>query len=505
MSENRRSFTFKLLGLLLAAVIPVSVLTVYPDWLSRLTYAVEVGQAQVAEEQLAVANDLSQAFRQVAKALGPSVVSISSTRRIEPTQRGPRFEGQIPEEFRRFFDDDTFERFFENRTPQRPFEQRGLGSGVIVSEDGYILTNHHVVGQADEVNVTLSDGRQLRAELVGGDEATDVAVLKIDADGLKPAKLGKSSALEVGEWVLAIGSPFGLHHTVTAGIVSATGRANLRITDYEDFIQTDAAINPGNSGGPLVNLRGEVVGINTAIATRGAGYMGVGFAIPSEMASHVMHGIIDKGFVTRGWLGAMIQDLNEDLAESFKFESTEGVLIGDVVDGGPAQKAGLKAGDIVTKYNGQTVESANELRNAVAATAPDTDVKLEVFRDGRPTTITVKVAQLDTQQVASASGRGSGESANELGMRVENLTPERASQLGVETDEQGVVVTEVEEGSLAARVGIQAGDIVLAMGDQPTTNVEEFREAIGKVNAEEGIRLQLMREGVKRFVFIRSR
>jgi serine protease Do len=503
MPANRRTLSFKLLVLLSTVAFPVSVLTVYPDWLSRLAYAVEVGQAEAAEEQLEVANDLSQAFRQVAKALGPSVVSISSTRRIEPAERsGPQLEGQIPEEFRRFFDDDTLERFFEFRRPQRPFEQRGLGSGVIVSEDGYILTNNHVVGQADEVNVTLSDGRQLRAELVGGDRATDIAVLKIDADGLKPAKLGKSSSLEVGEWVLAIGSPFGLHHTVTAGIISATGRANVGITDYEDFIQTDAAINPGNSGGPLVNLRGEVVGINTAIATRGAGYMGVGFAIPTEMASHVMHGIIDKGFVTRGWLGAMIQDLDENLAESFKFNSTDGVLIGDVVSDGPAEKAGLKAGDIVIKFNGQVVESANELRNAVAATAPNTDAEFEIFRDGERMSVTVRIAQLDAQKVASLSGRG--EAASELGMSVATLTPERAAQLGAEGDTQGVIVTDVEEGSLASRVGIQPGDIVVTIGDEATTNVNQFREAVSKQDLKEGVRLQLMRDGVKRFVFVRG-
>lgn len=503
MPAIRQNLNVKLLALLLAAAFPISVLTIHPAWLSQLTYAVEVGQAKAAEEQLAVANDLSQAFREVAKVLGPSVVSISSTKRFQPMQdRNPRFEGQIPKEFRGFFDDDVFDRFFEFHIPQRGFEQQGMGSGVIVSEDGYVLTNHHVAGDADEVNVTLSDGRQFRGELVGSDKATDIAVLKIDADNLKPAKLGKSAALEVGEWVLAIGSPFGLDHTVTAGIISATGRANVGITDYEDFIQTDAAINPGNSGGPLVNLRGEVVGINTAIATRGAGYMGVGFAIPSEMASHVMHGIIDKGFVTRGWLGAMIQDLSEDLAKSFHFDSTDGVLIGDVVPDSPADKAGLKAGDIVTKYNGQSVESANELRNAVAGTAPDTDAKLEVFRDGEHKSLTVRIAQLDQDRVVALT-KG-GESANELGMTVEPLTPERAGQLGADTDDAGVVVTKVDEGSFAARIEIERGDIVLAVGDEAVRNIDEFKNAMAKQELKRGIRLQLMRDGMKRFVFLRS-
>jgi serine protease Do len=503
MSEIRHKPTVKLLVVLLTVAFTISVLTLQPNWLSQLTYAVEVGKAQAAGEQLAVAKDLSQAFRDVAKMLRPSVVSVSSTKRFKPMQRGNHsFENRIPNDFRGLFGDDPFERFFEFQVPERGFEQRGLGSGVIVTEDGYVLTNNHVAGDADEVNVTLSTGRTMRATVVGKDKATDIAVLKIDADNLKPAKLGKSTALEVGDWVLAIGSPFGLDHTVTAGIISATGRANVGITDYEDFIQTDAAINPGNSGGPLVNLRGEVIGINTAIATRSSGYMGVGFAIPSDMASHVMHSIIDKGFVTRGWLGAMIQDLNDELAKSFGYESNEGVLIGDVVADGPAAKAGLVAGDIVTKYNNQSVRSANELRNAVAATAPETNAKLEIFRDGKPKSLTVRIAQLDQEKTTAS--KGGGERANEIGIRVETLTPERASQLGADAHSKGVVVTQVDDGSLAARVGIERGDVVVAVGNESTSTAEEFRKAMDKQDLKNGIRLQLMREGMKRFVFIRS-
>lgn len=505
MPDATQKSSVRLLIALLSSAVPITVLTLHPDWLSRMTYAVEVGQAQAAPEQLAVANDISHAFRQVAKALGPSVVSISSTKRFEPTRRSnPRLESRIPDEFRGFFDDDAFERFFEFQIPERGFEQQGLGSGVIVSEDGYILTNHHVAGDADEVNVTLSDGRQFRADIVGSDKGTDIAVLKIDADDLKPAELGKSATLEVGEWVLAIGSPFGLDHTVTAGIISAKGRANVGITDYEDFIQTDAAINPGNSGGPLVNLRGEVVGINTAIATRSAGYMGVGFAIPSEMASHVMHNIIDKGFVTRGWLGAMIQDLNEDLANSFRFDSTKGVLIGDVVSDSPADKAGLRSGDIVTEFNGETMESANELRNAVAATSPETSAELEVFRNGEHKSLSVRIGQLDDEKLASLTDGSSRESADDLGITVETLTPHQASQFDANSDTDGVVVTNVAPGSLAARVGIERGDVVVAVGGDLTGSVDEFRNAMSKQDLKSGIRLQLMRDGMKRFVFVRS-
>lgn len=501
MNKQRQSLGIRVLVLLLAAAIPISIFTLYPNWLARLTYAVEIGQAQVAEQKLAVATDLSQAFRQVVKAVRPSVVSISSTKRINIRQPDiPQLD--VPEGFRGFFDDEMLERFFEFRAPRRGFEQYGLGSGVIVSEDGYILTNYHVAAEADEVNVTLSDGRQFRAKIVGGDKATDIAVLKIDANGLKPAKLGKSSTLEVGEWVLAMGSPFGLDQTVTAGIISATGRANVGITDYEDFIQTDAAINPGNSGGPLVNLKGEVVGINTAIASRSGGYMGVGFAIPSEMAGHVMRSIIDKGFVTRGWLGAMIQDLTPELAKSFNFNSTSGVLIGDVVPDSPAEKAGLKAGDIVVKYNGETVETANELRNAVAATAPETEANLDIIRDGQPRNLKVRIAQLDQEKIAAVVGNR--ESATDLGITVETLTPQIASQLGLSSRVNGVVVTQVEPGSIASRVGIERGDVVVSVGDKEIQDLKQFREAMSKEKLQQGIRLQIMRDGIKRFVFVRS-
>ena len=308
--KYRRISSFVIISLFTVMVV-TGVLT-WPNVVSQATYAIERGQAEASHSQLAAASDLSQAFRHVARLLRPSVVSVSSVKRVQVNQPQVRpFNSDVPDELRRFFGgDDFFDRFFFEAPPApRGFEQHGLGTGVIVRDDGYILTNNHVVQGADEVKVTLSDERQFTAEVVGTDKATDLAVLKIEADGLYAAQLGDSNELAVGEWVLAVGSPFGLEQTVTAGIVSAVGRANVGITDYEDFIQTDAAINPGNSGGPLVDLRGEVIGINTAIASRNGGYQGIGFAIPSSMARQVMESIIEDGQVSRGYLGALIQDL----------------------------------------------------------------------------------------------------------------------------------------------------------------------------------------------------
>lgn len=475
----------------------------WPTLVAKVTYAIERGQAQAAEERLATAADLSAQFREVARALRPSVVSITSVRRPKGEARRPRdFRPNLPPEFRRFFgEDDFFDRFFEFPFPDQ-FEPQGLGSGVIVSQDGYILTNYHVVAGADEVKVHLSGKRELSAKIIGTDRPTDIAVLKVDATDLHPAKLGDSSSVQVGDWVLAIGSPFGLDQTVTAGIISALGRANLGITSYEDFLQTDAAINPGNSGGPLVNMRGEVVGINTAIASRSGGYQGVGFAIPSNIAKFVFESIVNKGGVNRGYLGAMIQDLTPDLAESFGYRSTEGVLIGDVVADGPAAKAGLKPGDIITSFKGQKVKTASELRLAVASTAPGSKVKLEVVRNGKPMTLEVEIGKLDEQALASAPGRG--EVTDRLGLTVDAITPANAERYGLDRDQTGVVVTDVEPDSLAARVGIRPGDVIIAVDNNEIRSVADYRQATANADLRRGVRLQVMREGTRRFVFLRS-
>ncbi len=507
MSQTpKKLFPWILVGLLVAA--GGWFMVNLPGTISKMAYAVETGKSLAAQQELATANDLSSAFKNVATALRPSVVSVSSVKRVQVGIRGRQMQPEIPEEFRQFFGDDFLERFgTPTPSPRRGFQQQGMGSGFIVSSDGYIVTNNHVVGGADKVTVQLSDDREFEAEIIGTDEATDVAVLKIDAQGLVAARVGDSSRMEVGDWVVAIGSPFGLTQTVTAGIVSAVGRVGVGITDYENFIQTDAAINPGNSGGPLVNLRGEVIGLNTAIASRNGGNMGVGFAIPSNMARKVVESLIETGSVERGWLGAVIQDLNEDLAASFGLESTDGVLLGDAVPGGPAAKAGLRAGDIVIRFGDEPIEDTNELRNVVAATKSGTTVNVEIFRDGAKGTVPVQIGLLDRDALVAArssvEGRESSVEADDLGVTVRTLTPEIARELDYDENVSGVVVAEVEPGSPAAQIGIEPQDVILSINSKPTATVAEFGDALQASDLAKGIRLHLMRDNVRRYAFVK--
>jgi serine protease Do len=340
------------------------------------------------------------------------------------------------------------------------------------------------------------------AKVVGTDPKTDVAVVKVETEGLVPAPLGNSDAAEVGEWVLAVGSPFGLDQTVTAGIISAKGR-QMDIADYEDFIQTDAAINPGNSGGPLVNLKGQVIGINTAIASRTGGNNGVGFAIPSNLASSIKDAIVKHGRVQRGRLGALIQDLNEDLAKSFNYDSTKGVLVGDVLDDSPAKKAGLTSGDIVLEYNGQPMESAKQLRMAVAGTPPGTGSDLTIVRNGKRQTLKITTDEL-TDETAKTGPSGAEESSDDFGLTVQTLTPELTDQLGYEQNQQGVVITAVEPSSISARAGLQSRDLVVDVDGKAIRTSRDFRETMSKADTAKGVRLQVMREGSRRFVFLKS-
>jgi serine protease Do len=439
-----------------------------------------------------------KAFATVAKRVSPAVVFIQ----VEKMVNQPAIEFFSP-----FggdenpFGDDFFRHFFgepspHNQSPQQPRhpnqKQRevGQGSGFIVSADGYILTNNHVVGGADRVIVKLEDGREFKAKTIGTDPHTDVAVIKIEANNLPVLPLGDSDALEVGEWVMAIGNPFGLSHTLTAGIVSAKGRSSLGIADYENFIQTDAAINPGNSGGPLVNLEGEAVGMNTAIFSRSGGYMGVGFAIPINMAKAIMDQLIKHGSVTRGYLGIVIQDLTPDLAKTFELEGQKGILISQVTEDSPAQKAGLKRGDVIVEYDGEPVGEIAEFRNRVSLETPGTKHEITLLRDGKHKNLTVTIGKLpDKEQVASAPPH----SWQKLGITVKNLTRDLAQRFGYQ-GETGVVVTDVDQGSVADMAGIQAGTLIKEVNRKAIRNVNEFQRAIEE-SSDKNTVLLLIQEG----------
>ena len=453
-------------------------------------------EAAFGSRRLETARELSAAYTEVAATIAPSVVNISSRRKVEASEPLRR----IPDQLRDFFGPDFFDHFFSPPGPGGGLLQ-GLGAGVIVSEDGYIVTNEHVVREADEVTVKLSDEREFTASVVGTDSKTDLAVLKIEAEGLNPARIGDSDALEIGELVVASGSPFGLTATVTAGIVSAKGRAHVGISDYEDFIQTDAAINPGNSGGPLVNLEGEVVGINTAIFTRTGGYMGIGFAIPSNMVKSVMRSLIDEGHVVRGWLGVAIQPLNDKLAKSFGYDSSDGVLVGDVTEDSPAANAGIEAGDIILSYDGRDVDEIGKLRSVVAATRPGARVPVKIFRDGETRRVEVEIGELEGE---AADEREYGVTSPNLGMSLRTLTPELARERGVE-EESGALVVGVDALGAASKAGIRINDVIIRVGDVPVTSVDDLRRAVDAERTADGVRLTVVTRGVRRFVYVETK
>jgi len=449
------------------------------------------------------ADELSQAFEDAAAAIRPSLVSIRATEHFRPTAQNQRVVPRYPglPDWAPFHGDGWIQRFFSFQLPESRPSMEGVGSGVIVSSDGYILTNSHVVANADRVMVTLGDKREVRAERVGVDPMTDLAVLKIKEPDLKPAQLGDSETLKVGEWVVAAGSPFGLSETITAGIVSAKGRANVHIAEYEDFIQTDAAINPGNSGGPLVNVRGEVVGINTAIASHNGGNNGVGFAIPINMAKSVMNHLIHDGHVVRGWLGIGIQPLDEPLAKSFGYGSTEGVLVGDVLPNGPAAEAGIEQGDIIVKLDSGTVTDVAQLRNAVATMKPGSRATLVVFRDGRSKSVTVDIGKLEDSGFRVATDADLSE---EMGLAVEDATPETDRAMGVRPDVRGAVVTELDTGGIADQAGLHPGDVILEVQGERTNGASEFRDQLAHRDLRSGVRLLVQSGDLQHFVLLQE-
>jgi serine protease Do len=428
-------------------------------------------------------------FVELAARLKPTVVNISTAKTIAPQKgfhRSPSPFGADPFE-------DFFNRFFE-QMPQRSYKQKSLGSGFIISDDGYILTNNHVVAGADEIKVKLADGREFKGEVKGTDEKLDLALVKIvGKDHFPVALLGDSDAIKVGEWVMAIGNPFGLEQTVTAGIISATGRV-IGSGPYDDYLQTDASINPGNSGGPLFNVRGEVVGINTAIV---AGGQGIGFAIPVNMAKGIITQLKETGKVTRGWIGVAIQTVTPDLAQSFGLANEKGALVSEVVKDGPADKAGVKGGDIILEFDGTTIHEMTALPRMVAATPVGKKVGMKILRDGREMQLTVTVDRLKEKEEAAAA-----QVPDKLGMSVSELNGELAAHMGT-AETKGVVVVDVKPDSIAEEAGIAKGDVVKEINDMKISTVGDYEKAVAARKKGGVLRLLLKRGDSSLFVALK--
>ena len=449
--------------------------------LSVLLLIVFIPSASAAEADngLATLRQMSKAFTAVANKAIPAVVFVNVQKTVEI---GPAHGQRAPFGYNDSsgffdFDEEFLERFFGYRRPRqrspRKYQELGQGSGFIISKDGYILTNNHVVGEADKITVTLHDGRKLDAQVVGADPKSDVAVIRVESKGLPVIELGDSDKLEIGEWVIAVGNPFGLSATVTVGVVSAKGRSGVGIADYEDFIQTDAAINPGNSGGPLLNLEGKAVGLNTAIFSRSGGYMGIGFSIPINMARDIKEQLVKTGKVTRGYLGIYMDEVKPDLAEYFELKPNQGVSVIQVISDSPADEAGLKAGDIILEMDGKKIESPQQFKNAIAMVEPGTKVTLLVYRDGEELKKKVKIRSLSESAFASDIS----EIGEKLGFQVQELTEELARQFGYEPNE-GVIVSEVVSDGIAAQAGIRPGMLIASVNRRKVSSVAEFNAAL---------------------------
>jgi serine protease Do len=475
-----------------------------PSFTVSDVYAQQTAAAETAKGELvARAEELSGAFRAVAKAMKPSVVSITATKKVNVNVDGRR---GMPEEFRRFFGEDFGGEQFQTPAPQNRRESReyteqeipaGLGSGVIISEDGYILTNNHVVAQADGLRVTLSDGRELEVEkVVGTDEKSDLAVLKVNATGLAAAKFGDSEALEVGDWVVAIGSPFGLAQTVTQGIVSATNRADMQITSYDDFIQTDAAINPGNSGGPLLNLQGEVIGINTAIASRSGSYNGIGFAIPSNTTRKVVENLIRNGRMIRGFVGLALAPLDSArLAKANLPSDLRGVVVEEVYPDGPAAKAGLQPGDVIVGVNKKNVDSVPQLRNVIAGMAPGDVSEFRIQRENKAMTIEVKIEE-QTDEKLAAMGGANGQLP---GLQLEPNSPELAAEYGLPEDASGLVVTGLASNSPFGDL-LSLGDLIVSVNGKKVNNAGDVATVLRQSRS---LKLEIVNSQGSRMVELR--
>lgn len=497
MSFDRRSFKVGIIAgvFLITGVLAGVIFSSRFDWLPN------ANSAATEPATVPVTGPTPPNFVPIVKAVMPAVVNISTTRMV-------RQDGA--EQGSPFMDDPFFRQFFGDQFKhqfQMPRERRenSLGSGVIVSADGFIITNNHVIAKADEIKVVLNDKREFTGKVIGTDPKSDIAVIKIDGKNLPTIPWGDSDKLEVGEYVLAIGNPFGLNQTVTQGIVSAVGRANVGIADYEDFIQTDAAINPGNSGGALVNVRGQLVGINTAIFSRSGGYMGIGFAVPSNMTRAVMDSLRKDGKVVRGWLGVSIQEVTLELAKQFGLKESKGALVSEVIAGSPAAAAGIQSGDIITSFNGREVANPSLLRNMVAQTTVGKTVKVELLRDKKPMTLDVHISEQpkDIAQPEGESAQAPADNSVLSGMEVRNLTPDIARQLGLPPGTVGVVIAGLEPGSAAEAAGLQPGDIIMEINRKSVRNLGDFKSAVSKLSKKDSTLFLINRNGRKLFLTIK--
>lgn len=469
------------LSLIIAGIIIGLVVSSSFDWQNKSSAQIR----EVSKESKDFLNKFTIALSEVSETVKPVVVNIS-TERTESGNANP---------FGHFFNDPFFRKFFDdNGDPfgqMRKHKAASLGSGVIIRSNGYIITNNHVIKDADKINVLTVDNKTYIGSVVGTDPRTDIAVIKIKANNLPTINIGDSDKLRVGEVVIAIGSPYGLNQTVTMGIVSAIGRSNVGISDYEDFIQTDAAINPGNSGGALVSTKGELIGINTAIFSTSGGYQGIGFAIPVNIVKRVVDSLIKTGKVVRGWLGISIQDLTPDLAKQFGIDVTSGVLIADIVEGGPAEKAGIKQGDVIVELNNKSMTSTVELRNLIASTAPGITVELVLLRDGKKKKFSLKVGELPDKIVASIEDQTEN---NLMGVSVQTLTPIIKERMDIPSKVKGVIVVDIDPESPAGSV-LRPNDVICEVNKARINDVNDFKKIVTKLKQKNRILLLIYRGG----------
>ncbi|UCH79740.1 MAG: DegQ family serine endoprotease [Nitrospiraceae bacterium] len=461
-----------------------------PEKTADLTKDVEVKEDKTVQKETASVrgsaflDTLNASLSDVAEAVKPSVVNISTTKTISSKEHP----------FGNFLDDPFFRRFFGDRLhphgEKRQYKSSALGSGVIVTGDGYILTNNHVVQDVDEIKVVLHDKRELPGKIIGTDPKSDLAIIKVEAKDLPAITMGSSEKMKVGELVIAIGNPFSLGHTITMGIVSAVGRSNVGIAEYEDFIQTDAAINPGNSGGALVNIYGELIGINTAIFSTSGGYMGIGFAIPSDMVKTIMQSIIKHGKVVRGWLGVQIQNITDDLAKHFNIKEDRGALVTNILADTPAEKAGFQRGDVIVEYEGETVIDTTDLRNKVAATLPKTEVKIKVIREGKDKVITAMIGE---QESDTKSLEGKFENVLS-GVHVQELTSDLKKSLEIPEKASGVIVTSIEENSPASTL-LKNRDVIQEINRKSIKDLDAYKDVVAKIGSKDNVLLLVYRSG----------